>query len=455
MTLLALLFCLWAGWGWLILVPLVVDYYFTKYINWGWGRSHPNKLLRSVIILVGDVLYVVVAVTFVFTFFFQNFAIPSSSLEKTLLTGDYLFVTKHKYGPRMPMTPLGVPLVHNRFLGGESYSTALTLPYRRLAGTGTVERNDLVVFNFPAGDTVALSMPNPDYLTLCALYGRETVRGDKATFGEIVYRPVDRRDHYVKRCIGLPGDKLQIAGGQVYIDDQPIANPSKLQFNYLIQTERGIGKNLLDALEINYRDVSHLDLPPRVGEEALRFKEQYGLSPIDTVTGSYGEVYESPLTNEMVSTLEREPGVHAVVRVPHFADVDLTYPLGLGKGWTVDDYGPIVIPKRGMTVELTADNYVLYERCIRAYEGHQLERSSLGEVLIDGKVAAHYTFAMDYYFMMGDNRHNSADSRVWGFVPEDHIVGQPSFIWLSLNDEQGFFSGRIRLGRMMRLVKAD
>lgn len=450
-TILALLFCLWAGWGWFFLPLLVADYYFTKYINWGWGRNHPNKALRTLIVLVGDLLYVVVAVTFIFTFFFQNFAIPSSSLEKTLLTGDYLFVSKHKYGPRLPMTPLALPLVHNQVLGMKSYSETPTLAYRRLKGTGQVERNDLVVFNFPAGDTVALAMPNPDYLTLCILYGRDEVHSNKATFGDVVYRPVDRRDHYVKRCIGLPGETLEIRDTQVYIDGQAIANPSKMQLNYFVQTDgRELTKALLDLLEINYRDVSVQPLELTTAAEQADFEARYGLRPIDTL-GRYGLIYEMPLTKDMVESLKREAFVRDIRPVPH-PESELTYPLGAGKGWTIDDYGPILIPKKGMTIELTPDNYSLYERCIRAYEGHRLERRSTGQILIDGVPASSYTFELDYYFMMGDNRHNSADSRAWGFVPEDHIVGQPAFVWLSLNDEQGLFSGRIRFGRMLRLV---
>lgn len=450
---LALLFCLWAGWLWLLPTVLLADHFFTKYINWGWGRNHPNPVCRMAIVLVGDILYVVTAVTFIFTFFFQNFAIPTSSLEKTLLTGDYLFVTKHKYGPRLPMTPLALPLVHNRLMGHETYSTTPTLSYKRLAGTGQVERNDLVVFNFPAGDTVATNMLNPDYLTLCAMYGRDAVRRDRATFGEIVYRPVDRRDHYVKRCIGLPGETLQIIDAQVHINGAPITNPSKLQLNYLVQTDgRQLSRQLLDELEINYRDVHPYDpwVLSRQQQESVR--AEYGIAPLDSL-GNYGQIYEIPLTQEMITRLRNESGVVSIRPVPHPAD-ELLYPLGLGAGWSIDNYGPIITPQRGMTITLNTDTYLRYQRCIRAYEGHTLEERE-GRYYIDGREATTYTFGMDYYFMMGDNRHNSADSRAWGFVPEDHIVGQPSLIWLSLNDEQPLLSGGIRWRRMMRLINAD
>lgn len=434
----SLAFCFWAGWGWLFLPLLVIDYYFFGFIKWSWGRNHPNKLVRSIITILGDILYVTIAVTFLFTFFFQNFAIPTSSLEKTLLTGDYLFVTKHKYGPRLPMTPLSLPFIHNNLAGSETYSDAIQLDYRRLAGMGQVERNDLVVFNFPAGDTVALSVPNPDYLTLCALYGRDRVHNDRSTFGEIVYRPIDKRDHYVKRCVGLPGETLEIRDAQVYIDGAPSTNPSKLQFNYLVQTSQGLSKHILDELEINYRDViAHTNL-------STEMLTKVGLDAIN------GQIYEMPLTNEMVIQLKAQPWVHGVIRMPHVGD-SMLYPISLDNGWSLDNYGPLIIPKQGMSIELTSENYKLYERCIRAYEGHQLEYRN-GQVWIDGKPTMHYTFEQNYYWMMGDNRHNSADSRMWGFVPEDHIVGQPAFIWLSLNNEQGWLNGRIRFSRMMRMI---
>lgn len=450
--LLWLAFCYWAGWAWIVALPLIVDYYFFRYINWGWGRDHSNPLIRFVVSVGGDILYVLIAVSFIFTFFFQNFAIPSSSLEKTLLTGDYLFVSKLKYGPRMPITPIALPLVHNRLGDSETYLSSVQLPYKRLAGYGEIERNDLVVFNFPAGDTVATKMTNPDYQTLCQLYGREQVNADKATFGDIVYRPIDRRDHYVKRLIGMPGDSLSLKDAQVYINGAKAQNPSKMQLNYLVQTSGvELSKEQLDALDINYRDVSVLpDLIAPTEEQVAEYSRAWGLSPIDGVR-NFGRIYEIPLTQEMVQKLRGEAGIKAIVPIRLQAENASCYPIWHNYGWTIDNYGPIWIPRKGATIELTSDNYPIYERCIRAYEGHQLEKQG-DKFVLDGKVVKHYTFAQNYYWMMGDNRHNSADSRAWGFVPEDHIVGTPSFLWLSLNDEQGLFSGRIRFGRMMQFI---
>lgn len=454
-VLLYLAFCYWAGKGWLMLLPLIVDYYFTKYINWGWGRNHPNLWVRTLVSLVEDILYVVLAVSFIFAFFFQNFAIPSSSLEKTLLTGDYLFVSKLKYGPRMPITPLALPLVHNRLGNSETYSTTPTLPYKRLAGYGEIERYDLVVFNFPAGDTVATKMTNPDYQTLCEIYGREVVWGDKATFGDVIYRPIDRRDHYVKRLIGMPGDMLEIRDTQVYIDGKPARNPRQMQLNYLVQTDgRDLTKETFDALEINYRDVRVVpDIVAPTEEQAEQYHEHTGLSPVQGA-GDFGRIYEIPLTADMVQKLKAEPSVKAVEPIRLNADLASCYPVWHSYGWTIDNYGPLLIPKAGMTIELTEENYPLYERCIRAYEGHKLERVG-DKFVIDGKEQSSYTFAQNYYFMMGDNRHNSADSRAWGFVPEDHIVGTPSFLWLSINDEQPLFGGGIRWKRMMQFITGD
>lgn len=449
-------FCYWAGWGWLLALPLVVDYYFTKYIHWGVGRNSSNKAVRSVVSLVGDLLFVVVVVSLLNTYFFQNFAIPTSSLEKTMLIGDYLYVDKLCYGPRMPMTPLSLPLVHNELGGRRSYLEQPQLPYRRLKGYGQVERNDLVVFNFPAGDTVATKMLNPDYHTLCAIYGREQVHSQKEVFGDIIYRPIDKRDHYVKRCIGMPGDRLEVRSNQVYIDGKPLENPRLLQLNYFVQTDgTALTDHVLDKLEINYRDVQAVPMPaPSDIDSAVlqTIEAELGLQPIVT-TGNYGRVYHMPLTEEMKTKLHSEPYIRAIVveQLPR-EGAGLTYPLGLDKGWTRDNYGPVLIPKAGLTVELTPDNIKTYARCIDAYEGHSLEVDADGRAIIDGVVAPTYTFAQDYYFMMGDNRHNSADSRAWGFVPEDHIVGKPAFVWLSINDEQGWLSGRIRLSRLFTRI---
>lgn len=443
---LTILFALWASLWWLLLLLLVIDVYYTRYVNWSYLRTHPNGLVRSLGGLVEDVVYVVFTVSIIFTYFFQNFAIPSSSLEKTLLIGDYLFVNKLSYGPRVPMTPIAFPFAHNTFLGHKSYLDHPSLPYRRLRGFGHVERNDLVVFNFPAGDTVATKMPNPDYYTLVANYGREAVWADRETFGEIVYRPVDRRDHYVKRCIGMPGESFEVRQKQVYINGKALSNPTQMQYNYYLQTDgTELPQGLRDELGINDRDVQEFgqsDLP----QLAHLFQPVNG-------TGSLGRIYYLPLTEHMRTTLQHEPYVRQIS--PEISSPNTSgslYPVDYPTGWTKDNYGPLVIPRKGLTIALNAQSLAFYRRCIVNYEGHQLTERGDGTYLIDGKESKTYTFGQDYYFMLGDNRDLSADSRYWGFVPEDHIVGKPAFLWLSLNSERPLFSGGIRWGRMMRLI---
>lgn len=421
--------CIWVSWWWLILLVFVLDVYFFKFINWHWYRKSQNKLVRVTMGWVTDVVFAVIAISIFSLFFFQNFTIPSSSLEKTMLIGDYLFVNKLSYGPRMPITPVSLPLAHNEMpiFGGKSFASGIQWKYRRLKGFGKVERNDLVVFNFPAGDTVATKMPNPDYYNLCKVYGKEYIKNNPKIFGEIIYRPVDKRDFYVKRCVGLPGDLFEIRDNQIYINGEKSVNPKHLQYNYIIKTNgTPITTALLDQLDISYDDMQQLG----VGEN----NEIY---------------YHCPLTQYTKAELQKEPYITSI-EIEKSTDTNV-YPIDLDMGYTRDNYGPIEIPKKGKEIELTNRNISLYERCITAYEGHSLSYTD-GMVLIDGKPAEKYTFEQDYYWMMGDNRHNSADSRYWGFVPEDHIVGKPAFIWFSKNKDKGLFSGGIRWKRMMRMI---
>lgn len=442
-----LVFCLWAGAGWLLLLPLIVDYYFLGYIKWGWYRKIKNKSLRGVVSLLMDLCFAVVVVTFLSIFFFQNFTIPSSSLEKTLLTGDFLFVDKWAYGPRMPMTPISVPLTHNTVMGKKSYCDRPMLKYRRLKGYTSLKRNDIVVFNFPAGDTVALLQPNPDYYTLIAMYGREEVWTHPEIFGKIVARPVDRRDHYVKRCVGMPGDLLEIRDNVLFINGKEQLFPRFAQHNYnLLVQKPGLTEQDFENLGI-----SRVDRKMSSISESNRFMiESMGLSLPESYSSTL--YYHLPLTEEMRQKLESDNRVVAMA-IEKDPDGWLTYPLNAPTGWTRDNYGPLLIPRRGLTVELTPTNLALYRRCITAYEGHTLEEKAQNEIRIDGVPATHYTFAMDYYFMMGDNRHNSADSRSWGFVPEDHIVGRPGVLWLSLDNEKNLFQGKIRWNRLFKVIR--
>ena len=338
-------------------------------------------------------------------------------------------MNKVVYGPRVPQTPLHFPLAQNTLpiLNCKSYIEHPQLEYHRLKGLRNVERMDIVVFNFPAGDTVALKCTNPDYYTLCLERGRDVVNNNKEVFGDIIYRPVDRRDNYVKRCLGLPGETLQIKGGIVYVNGKALPQPKNVQYFYYVETDGTlIGDDLFDELGINMED--------RHGQ---------------------GSQYILPLTGEMKKKLESLSWVLTIQRIqPDPGETIITYPVGTDYGWTHADYGPVWIPKKGAKIDLTLQNLPLYERCIRNYECNTLEVKG-NQILINGKPATSYTFKMDYYWMQGDNRDNSLDSRYWGFVPEDHIVGTPAIILISFDKDHSLFNGGIRWNRIFKMTNPD
>lgn len=461
-----ILFVIWLGnFWWLLMLPVIFDAFITKFIPWTWWKNSKSKAVRAVMSWVDAIVFALIAVYLINNYLFQNYQIPTSSLEKTLLVGDFLAVSKAAYGPRVPMTPLSFPLVQNTFpiIDKKSYLEKPQVKYRRLKGLDTIERNDIVVFNFPAGDTIAFKQQNPDYYSicyneglsyvvnvlkqeptadLCYKYGREIVAANTAVYGEIMYRPVDRRENYVKRCVGLPGDTLSIVNNQVYIDGKALENFPGVQFNYFIQTDgTRLSKSLIDEMQISNEDYFELNNANSYG-----LLQRLGLNP------NY-PVYYFPLTQANYNRLQNTPGVTKLVIEPDWMVTtpvgDSMYPLGGGTSWTRDNYGPIFIPKKGSTIALNADTYRVYERCIRNYEGNKLEIRN-GQYYINDKPATSYTFQMDYYWMMGDNRHKSADSRSWGFVPEDHIVGRPMFVWLSLNKDKTLFGGKIRFDRFFK-----
>ena len=421
-----LLFSIWVSnaWFFLIVYPFIFDIYITHFIPWRWWEKSSNSIVKGVMGLVEDLIVVLIIVHFLNLFVFQQFKIPSGSLEKTALIGDHLFVSKLSYGPRVPMTPLAFPLFHNQFPGGgKAYLDQPQWKYHRLKGFGKVKMNDIVVFNFPVGDTVALNVTNPDYYTLKKQYGRERIWSDKRTFGEVVYRPVDMRDHYVKRAVGMPGDSLQIINNSLYINGQLMKEPEKLQYNYFVETNGNhFSAKELQDLGINEDDIVLLS------NQTFAFGN-------DTL-GVSGTLYHFPLTKAMREKLERHSIVKKIIIEPSPSpDQFYTFPIDMETGWTRDNYGPLWIPKKGATIYLTPENLELYKRCIVNYEGHDLVVKD-HIVYIDGIASDTYTFEMDYYWMMGDNRHNSLDSRSWGFVPEDHIVGKPMFVWLSWDKDK-------------------
>ena len=433
---LTILFAIWTGsFLPLLAIPFIVDLYWTHFINWYWWKDIKNGFLRGVMSWVDAIVFAICGVWILQNFFFQNMQIPTTSLEKTMLAGDYLLVSRFHYGPRIPMTPLSVPLFHHTVsIGGndlcKSYIEAFQNPYRRIAGLKDVERYDIVVFNYPNGDTVATKHQDDDYYRLKFHNGVKALHTNKALYGDIIARPVDRRENYVKRCVGLPGDELKIVDNEVYINGSKLENPRYLQHNYFIIPRPGnsIADRTWRNLGVYNSDLYEITNP--------QINSVLGLEP-DSVSGASCKVYMSPLTEEMKTKLQALQTVQEIMIVPsEFFGKDYVYPLSEDNTWTRSDYGPILIPKRGTTIQLTPENIALYERCIKVYEGNDFKVEG-DKCFIEGNPVTEYTFKMDYYWMMGDNRDNSADSRYWGFVPEDHIVGTPVFVWFSIDRETG------------------
>jgi len=452
---LILLFALWMGsFVPFIFIPFVVDLYWMHFIKWDWWKEIKNGFLRGVMSWVDAIVFAICAVWVLQNFFFQNFQIPTTSLEKTMLAGDYLLVSKYHYGPRVPMTPLSLPLFqHTISIGstnlGKSYIEKPQVNYRRMPGLENISRNDIVVFNYPNGDTVCQKCENPDYYQLCRSYGREKVWSDKKSFGEILTRPVDRRENYVKRCIGLPGETLQIIDRQVLIDGKVQADPQYLQQFYLVLAKDApITERTWSKLGV-YTKGNSTTLSPDVYNlsNETGVYQSLGIQP-DSLTGRYAPLYQVNLTKEMVEKLEQSGRVEWVRNMPDEwnSRPGEVYPQDELSDWTSTNFGPLWIPKRGSSIALTDANVKLYGRCITAYEPNQLTGDGQGNKLVrldkdryelNGTEVKEFTFGYDYYWMMGDNRDNSLDSRFWGFVPEDHIVGTPLFVWFSINQETG------------------
>ena len=432
-------FVVWTGNLWMLAGLIVIyDIYISKKMYRLFWEKHKerkrtDKTYRKTAEWVEAIVFATVVATLIRIFFFEMYVIPTPSMEKSMLVGDYLCVSKAAYGPKMPNTPLSFPFVHNTMPFSQtkkSFVEWIRRPYHRLAGWSRIRRNDPIVFNFPHGDTVALVEPSNDYYMLLRNYqrafGAKAARERLLEQTDLVYRPVDKRENYVKRVVGMPGDTIVSSHSEIWINGERQADIPGKQYNYFVET---------NGTPINQETLADMG----VAKSDIHY---------DAASKTYSYL---PLTE---TNAERIAGMRNVTGMIRYeaegADPDI-FPFDERYPWNVDNFGPLWIPRKGATIELTPENLPLYRRIIEVYEGNSLEERD-GKIYINGIPAQEYTFAMDYYFMMGDNRHNSLDSRYWGFVPEDHIVGKPSFVWLSLDKEKSF-PGNIRWSRLFTKVK--
>ncbi len=448
----AIIFILWVIWMgnyWFLLgLPIIYDIYVSKKVNWTPWKKREGKNSKLVEWL-DAIIFAVVAVTIINIFLFQNYKIPTGSMERTLMIGDHLYVSKVSYGPRLPNTPLSIPFTQNILFGKiPSYLTWIQWPYKRLAGLHEVQRDDIVVFNYPEGDTVVLEFPgNLSYYDYISSRINELRKIDSARFGKVksyeqyynlvrkeifdhytvVWRPVDKTDNYVKRCVAVGGDTLEIVNGEVYINGKPQKNISGKQFVYFVRTNGTL-----------------------LNSKTLR---EMGIYDSDITYAGDG-VYMS-LTKDNYEKIKQFTNVVSIetVFMPKGEFDPRVFPRNPKYRWNQDNFGPLYIPKKGDSLRIDINNLPLYHRIISHYEKNKLKVVN-DTIYINGKPTQYYVFKMNYYFMMGDNRHNSLDSRFWGMVPEDHIIGRPVFVWLSLNEHESFLK-KIRWERMFKNVKND
>ena len=370
--------------------------------------------------------FAVVAATLIRTFVFEAYTIPTPSEEKTLLVNDFLFVSKWAYGPRIPNTPIAMPFVHHTIpgLNVKSYSEAIHIPYTRWFKS-PVKRNDAMVFNFPVNDTL---INTPEFGSEVTYYEAVRANGRNAVWdrfeNDIITRPVDKRENFIKRCVGIPGDMIQIVNGVLMINGKPQDYFPNIERFYKVvdPAKTRVDAESLAAMGIHIREKQG-DLRPANGGGMLvniTNEEYKNLTPANKALFAYNVEGPDPYR-------------------PVFPYYDTS------SHWSADNYGPLWIPKKGASIELTPDNLIRYQRCIEVYEGNKFENVG-GKILINGVETKTYTFKMDYYWLMGDNRHNSLDSRFWGFVPEDHVVGKASLIFFS-------YENGPRWSRIFRWIK--
>lgn len=375
------------------------------------GRQE-EVIKKNVSAWISAVIFAVVAASTIHTYIIQPFTIPTSSLEKSLLVGDFLFVSKFHYGVRMPMTPFSTPMLHDTIpvIGTKSYVSMPQLPYLRLPALQKIQRNDIVVFNWPT----------------------DTVRFFRDNSGLHFDKPIDKKSNYVKRAVAIAGDKLEIKDGDIYINDikETYSQRTKLQYSYLVKVKQGI------------------QITP------FWLYKQFGVT--DGMRLLTNNTYEiRSLTDEVVKKLSEIPEIENIQKIitPKGQYNPFVFPHHKKYAWNEDNYGPITIPAQGQTIALSIDNLPLYQRIIEVYEGNKLQIKE-NDIFINGQKTTSYTFGQNYYWMMGDNRHNSEDSRFWGFVPFDHVVGKPVLTWMSI-DSHASGLDKIRWNRLFTTINGE
>ncbi len=417
---------IWINAWWLLLLNLVIfDLFISNLVDWSL-KSYPlPRIVKKTIEWAGYFLFAILISVSIKVLFIEAYKIPSPSMEASLKAGDYIFVSKLAFGPKLPNTPFSWPFIPDYLSNGtKTYSEKPLMPYKRLRGLSNVRRGDVIVFSFPEGDTMVVQYPGQNYYSLVRQYGREYIH----EHFDIISHPVDRRENYIKRCIGLPGDTIEIMDGRVFVNREAVEFLPDQKFKFYVKTHsEKLQDSTLDSLKI--------------------LKNEMTYNPANSLHVIY-------ITIKQSEQLKYMPEVRSIQRftepILSFHNSEI-YPHDIRFRWTNDHFGPVIIPSNGMTIQLEESTYPLYRRAVEVYEQNSVSIKD-GVFFIDGKETKTYTFQMDYYFVMGDNRHNSADSRHWGFVPEDHLLGKAVSIWLSSDPNESFIGG-LRKDRIFKRIK--
>jgi len=451
---------------------------------------------KSMIKEWGDsIVFALIAASLIRGYVIEAFTIPTPSMEKELLVGDFLFVNKLIYGSRVPFTPFAYPLVHNTIPTTymKSYSELITLPYMRLPKFKDVERNEIVVFSYPTGDTAvlgrfpgssgaggeiqghnyykfirdeAIQMANPknnfqltkfvENMEKYESRARRNILDNNMLYGfkteGYATRPIDRKENYIKRCVAIPGDTLEIINGQLYIDSKENNVGENVNFKHLVLFSRLLNPSDQEYFKktygFNLGNYSDISIPTKNDLGRKPIPKEYLVNMSKTIKDKFvSDINSGNYGNLRIDTIFKLNRLKNNV-IYSYKNIYPNYPSNKFK-WTEDNYGPIWMPKEGETIKLTPNNWILYKRCISTYEGNKVSENN-GVYTINGKQETEYTFKQNYYYMIGDNRHNSADSRMWGFVPADHIVGKGLIIWMSKDQERGWTDGGVRWDRIFK-----